>query len=286
MDLAMIGLYEPALRFGERDEIVRQAADIENLGYGAVWIPDIGGDVIGALDLLFSSTSRVTVGTGVVNLWMHEPSVLASGRESLVARHGREPVLGLGVSHKPLVDSLSPGRFEKPLQSTIAYLDALDTATPPLPSQHRILAALRPQMLELARDRCAGAFPYHMPPEHTQRARAALGPGKLLVVEQPVAVGPDIDTARALARDQLALYLPLPNYLNAWRWLGFPEQDLANGGSDRFVDAIFVTGDEDAVSRRVQEHREAGADHVCIQVLAVDSAARTAAWRHLAPVLL
>jgi len=286
MELPGIGIYEPTLRFGESDDIARQAATIEELGYGAVWIPDIGGDVIGAVDLVLSATRRISVGTGVVNLWMHDPSTIASGRESLIARHGREPLLGLGVSHKPLVDSLTPGRFEKPLQSTMAYLDALDTATPPLGPEDRLLAALRPRMLELARDRCAGAFPYHMTPEHTERARAALGPDKLLVVEQPVAVGPDIDAARALAREQLAMYLALPNYVNAWRWLGFSEQDMAGGGSDRFVDAVFVTGDEDTLRRRMAAHRDAGADHVCVQVLAADSSARTAAWRRLAPVLL
>jgi probable F420-dependent oxidoreductase len=286
MELPAVGIWDPRLRFGEEAELTEWAAELEELGYGALWIPDTGGDIFAALDVLLGATRRITVGTGILNLWMQPAAEVAARRQTLIEQHSRHPVLGIGVSHAPIIDSLLPGQFKNPLQATVSYLDELDAGDPPVPVEERILAALRPKMLELARDRCAGAFPYHMPPEHTERARTVLGAGKMLVVEQAVVLEPDRDTARAVARQSLAQYLALPNYVNAWRWLGFSADDLADGGSDRFVDAVVVMGDEDAIRQRVQAQRDAGADHVCIQVLADDTKSLRATWRDLAPVLL
>ncbi|MDQ1489475.1 MAG: hypothetical protein QOJ23_1989 [Actinomycetota bacterium] len=286
MELPPVGIWDRLLRFGDEDEIQDSAAEAEELGYGALWIPDIGGDVCAALNVLLWATRRITVGTGVLNLWMQDAIETAARWHRLVRDHDRRPVLGIGVSHAPLVDAVLPGQFKNPLEATASYLDELDAANPPVPVDDRLLAALRPRMLELARDRCAGAFPYHMPPEHTERARAVIGPDRRLVVEQAVALGSDRDAARAAARQSLAMYLALPNYVNAWRWLGFSEEDVADGGSDRFVDAVVASGDVEAISGRVKAQRDAGADHVCIQVVADDLTAARTAWRELAPALL
>src|SRR5882724_2360116 len=286
MELPAVGIWDQRLRFGDEDEISESAAELEELGYGALWIPDIGGDIFASLNLLLWATRRIVVGTGVLNLWMQDAVESAARWHRLVRDHDRRPALGIGVSHAPLVDALLPGQFKNPLEATAAYLDELDVANPPVPADDRLLAALRPKMLELARDRCAGAFPYHMPPEHTERARAVIGPDRRLVVEQCVVLQPDREAALAAARQGLAMYLALPNYVNAWRWLGFSEEDIADGGSDRFVDAIVATGDEEAIRGRVQAQRDAGADHVCIQVLADDTSTLRTAWRELAPALL
>ena len=286
MELPAIGIWEQRLRFGDEDEISESAAELEELGYGALWIPDIGGDVFAALNVLMWATRRIVVGTGILNLWLQDPIESAARWHRILRDHNRRPALGIGVSHAPLIDAKLPGQFKNPLEATAAYLDELDVVTPPVPADDRLLAALRPRMLELARDRCAGAFPYHMPPEHTERARAAIGPDRLLVVEQCVILGSDRDAARAAARRSLATYLALPNYVNAWRWLGFSEDDLADGGSDRFVDAIVASGDEETIRRRVQAQRDAGADHVCVQVLADDTESLRSGWRTLAPALL
>jgi probable F420-dependent oxidoreductase len=286
MDLPAIGIWDRSLRFGDEDEISESAAELEELGYGALWIPDIGGDVFASLNVLLWATRRITVGTGILNLWLQDPVESAALWHRLIRDHNRRPVLGIGVSHAPLVDAILPGQFKNPLEATTGYLDELDAAVQPVPVDDRLLAALRPKMLELARDRCGGAFPYHMPPEHTERARAAIGPDRRLVVEQCVLLEEDRDAARAAARESLAAYLALPNYVNAWRWVGFSADDLADGGSDRFVDAIVVSGDVEAIHARVQDQRDAGADHVCIQAIAGDTAARRAAWRELAPALV
>jgi probable F420-dependent oxidoreductase len=283
MELSRIGIWDPRLRFGDEAEIGEWAAELEELGYGVLWFPDTGGDVFGALDVLLRATSRITVGPGILNLWMHSAAEAAAGRQALIEQHGRRLVIGVGVSHAPIVEAERPGEFKNPLAATASYLDALDAADPPIPAEERLLAALRPRMLAMARDRCAGGFSYHMTPEHTERARAVLGAGKLLVVEQAVVLDTDRDRARALAREGMAMYMGLPNYTNAWRWLGFSAEDLADGGSDHFVDAVVVSGDEDAIRRRVQAHRDAGADHVCVQALAADSKALLASWRALAP---
>lgn len=286
IDLPQIGLYDANLRFGEPAEITRLAQEIEALGFALVWVPDLGGDIAGDLARVLSATSTLAVGTGILNLWMHEPDTIAAQWAALCGQYKDRLVFGLGVSHKPLVDALAPGRFGAPLSAVHSYLDALDYADPPLGSEERLLAAQRPKMLEIARDRCAGAFPYHMTPEHTRRARALLGPEKTLVVEQPVAFCTDHRAARELIDPHLGQYLPLPNYANAWRWLGFDDSDLQDGGSDHFVASIVAIGDEETIRARVQEHLDAGADHVCVQVLAADNEQRLEAWRVLASALL
>jgi probable F420-dependent oxidoreductase len=286
VELPPIGIWDRFLRFADEGEIRDSAAELVELGYGALWIPDIGGDIVGAVDLLLGATTHIEVGTSILNLWLHAAAETAAGWAALTGRHGRRPVLGVGVSHAPFVDAVAPGQYKAPLERTAAWLDDLDATQPTVGPDDRLLAALRPRMLELARDRCGGAYPYHMPPEHTERARAALGPDRALAVEQCVVLTTDLEAGRAAARESLAIYLVLPNYLNAWRWVGFSDDDLAEGGSDRFVDAIVAIGDDTAIRRRVQAHLDAGADHVGVQVVGSDLAALRPDWRTLAPALL
>lgn len=279
------GIWSGSLRYGDPEAIADVAAELEELGYSGLWIPDVGGDVIGAVELLLKATKRATVATGILNLWMHSPEETAAGYQRVTGEHGERFLVGIGVSHAPLVDAEEPGRYRRPLSAMTTFLDGLDAARPPLPVEHRVLAALGPKMLELARDRAAGAHPYNVTPAHTAQARQALGPEALVLPEQAVLLGTDASEARLLGRQHLQIYLSLPNYANNLRRLGFSEEDLADGGSDRLVDAMVAWGDEAAIRARVDEHRAAGADHVCIQVLSDETPFPTTAWRRLAPAL-
>ena len=288
MELLGIGIWSGELRFGDDSEKRDAAAELEALGYTALWIPDVGGDVFGALRDLLDATTTIVAATGILNLWMHTAADVGHGLAALDADHPGRTLLGIGVSHSLLIDQTQPGAYAKPLSVTRNYLDELDAASPTVPVERRVLAALGPKMLELARDRAAGAHPYLVTPEHTQIARDTLGDGPLVLPEQHVVFETDPTRARAVARESLSVYLQLPNYVNNWRRLGFSEDDFADGGSDRLVDHIVVWGDEATIAARVQAHFDAGADHVCIQ--ACTGAERTdfprAEWRALAPALV
>jgi len=282
-----VGIWSAALRYGDRDEARDAAAELEALGYSVLWLPGgVGGDIFDACGALLDATTAAVVATGIVNVWMHDAAETATAHHQLAGAHPGRFLLGLGVSHRPLVDHDAPGRYREPLAVMGRYLDALDGASPPVPVEERVLAALGPRMLELARRRSAGAHPYLVTPEHTRQARATLGPAAWLAPEQAVVVERDPSVARALAREHLAIYRQLPNYVRNWARLGFGPDDVADGGSDRLVDALVAWGDVATVARRVDEHRAAGADHVCVQALTADlrSLPRDA-WRELAEVL-
>jgi probable F420-dependent oxidoreductase len=266
--LAGTGIWNGSLRYGDPGEAATAAAELETLGYSALWLPDIGGDVFAAVANLLQATSSTVIATGILNLWMHTAQETAEQHATLTAEHGRRFLVGIGVSHGPLIDSVNEaGTYAKPLAKTREYLDQLDAATPRLADNDRVLAALGPKMLELARTRSAGVHPYLITPEHTALARQALGEGPLIAPEQAVALTTDPAVARELARKHFSGYLGLPNYTNNWLRLGFTEDDLLNGGSDRLVDALVAWGDEAAIAERIQAHRNAGADHVCLQIL-------------------
>jgi probable F420-dependent oxidoreductase len=284
--LAASGVWAAALRYGDPSAAADAAAELEALGYAAVWLPDVGGDVFASVDNLLGATSSLTVATGILNLWMHEPDEAASQHARLTSVHGRRFLMGIGVSHAPLIDRAEAGRYTKPLAHMRAFLDGLDAATTPVAVEDRVLAALGPKMLDLAGKRTAGTHPYLVTPDHTAVAREALGPGKLVAPEQGVVLETDPAAARAIARSHLAVYLGLPNYANNWKRFGFTDDDIAAGGSDRLVDALVAWGGEDAIVERVQAHRDAGADHVCVQVLTANlGALPLVEWRALAPAL-
>jgi probable F420-dependent oxidoreductase len=282
--LAGAGIWAGQLRYGDPGEIGAAAAELDALGYTALWVPDVGGDLWGDLEVLMSATERAVVATGILNLWMHTPEETAARHAGLSETHGDRLLVGIGVSHQILIDSTEAGRYRRPLAAMSAFLDGLDAAPVPLGREHRVLAALGPKMLELARTRTAGCHPYNVTVDHTAAARKALGPEALVLPEQAVALTTDATTARALGRKHLEMYLMLPNYTNNLLRLGFTEEDLSAGGSDRLVDALVAWGDVDTIVARVQEHRDAGADHVCIQALA-EEGFPWEAWRELAPAL-
>jgi probable F420-dependent oxidoreductase len=257
------------------------AAALEEMGYGTLWIPGgVGGDVLDRCGTALGATSSLKVATAILNIWRHDPTEVAVATAGL-QEHGGRFVLGLGVSHQPLIGDT----YAAPLKKMNDFLDQLDAAGQP--ASDRVVAALRQRMLELSRDRADGSHPYFVPPEHSAAARAILGPGPVLAPEQTVVLQTDPSTARQVARGFCEGYLKLPNYTNNLRGLGYTEDDLRPPGSDRLVDAIVAWGDEAAIATRVRAHLDAGADHVCIQVLAGDYATvPMEAWRTLAPALI
>ncbi len=285
MDLTGVGVWSSQLRYGDPAETAEAAAELEELGFTALWIPDVGGPVMDSVAHLLSSTQDVVIATGILNLWMQEPSHVATSYASLTATHGERFLLGIGVSHAPLIDSKEPGRYRKPLAATRAYLDAIDSTEQPVPKENRVLAALGPKMLELAATRSRGAHPYLVTPDHTRYAREQLGDDPLLLPEQTVLLTNNADEARAIGTDWLRTYLALPNYANNLLRSGFTEEDLTSV-SDRLFDALIAWGDEETVLRRVTEHLDAGADHVCVQVLTADPREFPRdQWRRLASAL-
>ena len=273
------------LRYGDASESAEAAAELDELGFPALWIPDVGGPVFDAVGNLLAATKRTVIATGILNLWMHSPGDVADSYAMLTAEHGDRFLLGIGVSHAPLIDAGQPGRYRKPLAATASFLDGLDAAPRPVPSGRRVLAALGPKMLALAASRARGAHPYLVTPDHTASARSTLGDGPLLLPEQTVILTDSADEARRIGTDWLRAYLALPNYANNLLRSGFSEGDVA-GVSDRLFDAIIAWGDEEAIMRRVAEHRSAGADHVCVQVLLDDPRAfPREQWRRIAAAL-
>jgi probable F420-dependent oxidoreductase len=221
---------------------------------------------------------------------MHDPVEVAAGHARLDREHAGRFLLGLGIGHASLVDADRPGRYRRPLGTMREYLDALDEHTPADHRPARVIAALGPKMVALAGERTLGTHPYLVPVEHTALVREALGPERLVAPALSVVLEPDPERAREVARRDLALYLGLPNYTNTWRRLGFGDDDLAEGGSDRLLDALYGLGTVEQVVGRLREHQSAGADHVCVRVITAhpDDSERLprAEWRTLAAGLL
>jgi probable F420-dependent oxidoreductase len=268
------------------------AAEIEALGFKVVWIPEaMGREAFSHAGLLLAGTRRLAVATGIASIFARDPVTMAAAQKTLTEAYPDRFLLGIGVSHAPLVETVRGHRYEKPLTTMRKYLDAMDAApylaAAPSTVPVRVIGALHPKMLKLAAERSAGAHPYFVPPEHTADARRIMGPGPLLAPEQAVVLETDAGTARDIARAHMITYLGLPNYVNNLRRLGFTDEDVADGGSNRLVDAIVAWGDIDAIVRRVKAHHDAGADHVGIQVLDADARALPLRqWRELAPALL
>ena len=282
MELTGVGVWSSQLRYGDASESAEAAAELDDLGFTALWIPDVGGPVFDAVGRLLAATQRTVIATGILNLWMHSADDVAESHAALTAEHGDRFLLGIGVSHAPLIDADQPGRYRKPLAATTSFLDGFDAAPRRVPVEQRVLAALGPKMLALAASRTRGAHPYLVTPEHTASARSILGEGPLLLPEQTVILCDNADEARRIGIDWLRAYLALPNYANNLLRSGFSDDDVAHV-SDRLFDAIIAWGDEDAVMGRVAEHHSAGADHVCVQVLTAEPRAfPREQWRRIA----
>lgn len=288
-EVGRIGLWTRVGDWTAEENPRQVAAEAEELGYGTVWIGGVPPETLFPLVReLFAETRQLTVASGIASIWEHEAADTARAIADLDATHPERFLLGLGVSHAPAVRRLNKN-YTRPYSAMVEYLDTLDASTPTVPANRRVLAALGPRMLRLAAQRAAGAHPYSTTPEHTATARQALGAGPLLAPEQKVLLESDPSVARRAAREAMAVYLALPNYTNNLLRSGFTEADLADGGSDRLVDALVAWGDEDSVRRRVHEHLQAGADHVAIQ--AIPGSPEQAGlprqqWRRLAPALV
>jgi probable F420-dependent oxidoreductase len=291
MDLGRVGVWAFLDMLPAR-EAQAAAREIEDLGFGALWFPEaMGREAFTQAAILLAGTERLVVATGIANIWARDAMAMAGAQRTLCEAHPERFLLGMGVSHQPLVGGLRGHAYRKPLSYMRAYLDAMDAApflaAAPATPPRRVLAALHPKMLELARERTWGSHPYFVTPDHTARARRALGADRLLAPEQAVLLETDPATARAIARRHMAIYLGLPNYRRNLLTLGFAEADLDGGGSDRLVDAIVAWGDVETIRDRVHAHHDAGADHVCLQALAADEqAVPRDQWRVLARALL
>jgi len=290
VEIGRIGVW--AFLDGAPASIVTEvAAELDELGYSAIWVPEtLGRDPFVLCSHLLGASSRISAATGIANIYARGPIAMASAWKTLGEAFPNRFVLGLGVSHAPMVEGVHRQSYGAPVATMESFLDAMDAAmyTAPLPDPlpPRVLAALGPRMLALAAARTDGAHPYLVTPEHTAIARAALGDGALLAPEQTVVLETDVAVAREVARGFARAYLGLPNYANNLLRLGYTQEEL-DEGSDRVVDAIVAWGDVDAIRERVRAHHDAGADHVCVQVLAHERGeVPRDAWRELAPALL
>jgi probable F420-dependent oxidoreductase len=288
MDIGRVGIWTFQLDQQPAARAQAAAAEIEALGWGAIWIPEaLGREALTHAALLLAGTRRIPIATGIANIWARDAMAMAAAQKTLAEAHPDRFLLGIGVSHAPMVEGMRGHRYTKPLSAMRAYLDAMDRApflaAAPAADPPRVIGALAPKMLALAAERATGAHPYFVPPEHTRRAREIMGPRALLAPEQAVVLETDASRARQIARAHMAIYLGLPNYVNNLRRLGFGDADVADGGSDRLVDAIVAWGTVDVIVGRVRAHHDAGADHVCLQVLGPDPLALPRAeWRTLA----
>jgi probable F420-dependent oxidoreductase len=270
LDLGPVGIWTSSAPWHTAEDTLGDAAaELEELGYGTLWLGSARGD-LQLPEALLAATRRLVVATGIVNIWTEPAATTAASYRRVAAAHPDRLLLGLGAGHARFVEAQTGQRYTRPLHRMEGYLDELDAQTPAVPHDRLVLASLGPKSLEMAARRTAGAHPYLVTPEHTRLARRIMGPDALLAPEQKVLLETDPAAARPVARQTLHLYLQLPNYTNNLLRLGFTADDLEGEGSDRLVDAIVAWGDVDTVVARVAEHLDAGADHVCIQVLTPD----------------
>jgi probable F420-dependent oxidoreductase len=289
MALRGVGIWTGSFGVAPRALAQETAAELEQLGYSAIWVPEaFVGDPFVTAALLLQATQRITLATGIANIWLRMPQAMVSAQRSLLSAFPDRFVLGLGVSHGPMVEGFLRQSYDRPLEKMRTYLEAMESVPAMGFSGEapRVLAALRRRMLALAREKASGAHPYFVPVEHTVRAREVLGPGPILAPEQAVVLETDAAKARQIGRGHMSVYLNLPNYVNNLLSLGWTQDDVGNGGSDKLVDAIVAWGDVDRIAARVKAHRDAGAGHVSIQALEAEF--RTLPlrqWRELAPAL-
>jgi probable F420-dependent oxidoreductase len=288
VELGRIGIWTSALDRQPATAVRDAVAEIETLGYGTLWVGEAARrEAFANAALLLSASTRLVVATGIANIWVRDPMAMAAGQRTLSEAWGGRFLLGVGVSHDPLVAPRGH-RYERPLEAMRAYLDAMDRAHYDAPALEaaptvRVLAALGPRMLALAAERADGAHPYLVPPEHPRRARQTLGPRALLCPEVAVVLEPDAGRARRIARAHLGAYLRLANYRRSLARLGYSDDDLAEAGSDRLVDAVVGWGPLEQVTSHLHQHLDAGADHVAVQVLTEDRARLPLEeWRTLA----
>lgn len=244
---------------------------VETCGYSALWYPEARGyESMSLASYLLSKSERLMIGSSIANIYARDAFTAQRAMVSMNSFYDDRFILGLGVSHIPMVEGVRGHRYDKPVATMRAYLEGIHKGLPAGAEAPVVVAALGPKMLALSAEKSMGAVPYNVTPKHTAEAAKILGPNKVLAVEQKVTVETDPVRARELGRKELSRYLVLPNYRNNWLRLGFTEQDLADGGSDRFIDAMVLWGDVDTVRKGLRAHFDAGATHVCLQPVHAD----------------
>jgi probable F420-dependent oxidoreductase len=276
MNLTRFGIWTTYRAIGV-ENVVQAARLVQDLGYGAFWLG--GSPEVDELRPLLAATETLVAATGIVNLWKSDPATVAAEADAIERDYLDRSLIGIGAGHPEATSD-----YARPRHATIEFLDALDAAPAPLPRERRVLAALGPKMLDLAGERSLGSHPYFTNVEHTAFARDRLGSGRLLAPELACVVDTDVERARASARDYAATYLGLSNYTNNLRKFGFTERDIADGGSDRLIDAVIPHGSAAEIAEVVHAHLEAGADHVCLQPVGVSGVPRDQ-WTALARAL-
>ncbi|MGW2031550.1 TIGR03620 family F420-dependent LLM class oxidoreductase [Streptomyces sp. NPDC001811] len=284
MHIGTTGIWSPELRLhGDSGEIADAAAELDSHGWGALWIPGLGGgDILGDTERLLAATENTTVATGVLSIWRHPAEDMAAGHARLRKEYGHRVLLGLGVSDAAA--AWHAGGTYRPLAALGTYLDRLDQASEPVPAGERLVAAMGPKLTALAARRSAGTHPFLVTPDFTAGARDVLGPGPLLAPYQAVVVDTRPDSARATARGFLAPFIGMGHYAKSLLRQGFSEDDLAGGGSDRLIDAVVAWGSVDTVDARIRAHLDAGATHVALHAIGAGPGLPRAQWRELAPL--
>lgn len=271
MKLGRVGLWAADFDLQPMTKAQEAIAQVEEMGYSAVWVPEaVLREPFASCGLLLSATKKMVIATGIASIHARTAQTMNAGWKTLTEAFPDRFLLGMGVSHAPMVSGVHKGTYDKPYSTMVQYLDAMDSGiyfgAKPATEPQRVLAALGPKMLKLSAERGAGAHPYFVPVEHTVLAREVMGAGALLAPEQAVILETDPDKARAIARQHMTTYTRLPNYVNNLKRFGFEDDEIVNQ-EDRVVDAIVAWGSTDTVVARVKAHFDAGADHVCMQVL-------------------
>ncbi|MEU7799336.1 TIGR03620 family F420-dependent LLM class oxidoreductase [Micromonospora arborensis] len=285
--LGTVGIWSMELRGAARPEVREAAAELDQLGFPALWIPGLDGP--GALDdveHLLVAAPRATVALGVLSMWGQDPTTLGSRWSTLDSAYGPRAVLGLGVSNAHSAANAGQD-YGTPTVSMCSFLDGLDAAPHPVPADRRLLGALGPKMVDLATTRTSGWHPFLVTPEYSAVQRARVGEVPLVAPHLAVVLDRDPGRARAAARDGIGMFIGFPAYRSNLARLGYGEEDLIPGGSDRLIDALVAWGDLDDVADRIQAHLDAGADHVTLHVLRPDAGADLPRqqWRELATLL-
>ena len=288
MNVGRLGIFSVELRLADVHEAHEAAIELEELGYSAAWIPGgpAGGGIIETVTGILGATRSMIAAPAVLNVFVGDPVEVAKTCDATLRAYPDRFLLGLGASHANFVEARGQS-YSHPVEAVERYLDALDEAVPPVARDRRILAALGPRMLELARDRSGGTLPYLMTPDYTSTVRQAIGPNSLLIQEQAVLLETDRERAHAVGRRYFSRYLDRRNYTNNLRRQGFTDADFTGGPSDRLIDALVAWGDLEIIENRMRAHFDAGADHVCLQVLRYDedlTKPPLAEWRELAPL--
>ena len=289
-----VGIWSFDLDLQPMTKAQETAVELEELGFRCVWVPEaVGREPFASCGLLLSATKNLTMATGIASMYARSATTMAAGWKTLTERFGERFLLGIGASHQHLAEKIHQNKYVRPYSAMISYLDSMDQAVffaaPPVTAPRRVLAALGPKMLKLSAQRGLGAHPYFVPVEHTLGAREILGKDALLAPEIAVVFDTNAETARATARKHMLTYNRLPNYANNLLRLGYSQDDIAGSDkmpSDKMVDAIVAWGTLETIVERINEHLDAGANHVSVQVLSNQNGVLPMMqWRELATTI-